>query len=281
MSPTSVEFLIFTALVYGLWRWLPVGDGGRKWILLAASYAFYGSWDVRLLSVLLGITGAQWYLGQRIHDAASQHEKRRWLQLSLAVGLGCLGYFKYAGFFMAGLAKPFAAMGWDNPSPLLSIAIPIGISFYVFQSLTYTVDIYRGRLAPTPSLRNFALFIAFFPHITSGPIARARLLLPQFDAPSEAASSVPALAVFLIARGLVKKIAIADPLAAHFVIPAFHSPDAWSSWFLVIAVFAYSFQIYMDLSGYTDIVRGIARLFGYDLQENFQRPYLARTISAF
>ena len=281
MSPTSAEFLIFTALVYALWRLAPVGDGGRKWILLLASYVFYGSWDVRFLSVLLGITGAQWLIGQRIHDATTQVARRRWLQLSLLVGLGCLGYFKYAGFFLAGLAQPFAALGWEQPSLLLSIGIPIGISFYVFQSLTYTVDIYRQRLAPTPNLRNFALFIAFFPHITSGPIARARLLLPQFEQHNEVRPSVPAIAVFLIARGFIKKVAIADPLAAHFVNPAFHSPDLWASWFLWLAVFAYSFQIYMDLSGYTDIVRGIARLFGYELQENFQRPYLARTVSAF
>ena len=281
MNLATFQFLTFLAAAYLVWRYLVRDQGRRKNFLLVASYFFYGTWDVRLAGVLAGVTIVQWLLGARIHSAANASTRRAWLWISVAAGLGCLGYFKYAGFFLGGLADLLADFGLQSISPIAAIAAPIGISFYTFQSLTYTIDIYRGKETPTRSLRDFALFIAFFPHVTAGPIARARLLIPQFEDERHRAASLDAQAIYLIVRGLTKKIAIADVLAAHFVTPAFTQPGAWSSWFLLVAVIAYSFQIYMDLSGYTDLARGAARCFGYDLQINFDRPYLARTVSSF
>lgn len=281
MNLASFQFLSFVLVLYLLWRYLMPGAEARRNLLLVASYAFYCAWDVKFASVLAGVTVVQWLLGQRIHASATPRGRRGWLWVSLALGLGCLGYFKYAGFFLSGLHELLHGWGLGGLNDVTRIAAPIGISFYTFQSLTYTIDIYRGRERPTPSLRDFALFIAFFPQVTSGPIARARLLIPQFEHTPEKPAALDAQALYLITRGLIKKIAVADVLAAQFVTPAFANPAQWSSWFLVVAVIAYSLQVYMDLSGYTDLARGTARCFGYDLQINFDRPYLARTVSNF
>ena len=281
MNLAGFQFLTFLATAYLGWRYVVRSNQGRKNFLLVASYLFYCTWDVRFAGVLAGVTIVQWLVGARIHSAPTAGGRRAWLWVSVAAGLGCLGYFKYAGFFLGGLGEMLAGLGLQSITPIAAVAAPIGISFYTFQSLTYTIDIYRGKETPTRSLRDFALFIAFFPHVTAGPIARARLLIPQFEVDRQAIGPVDAQAVYLIVRGLTKKIAIADVLAAHFVTPAFAEPGTWSSWFLLVAVAAYSFQIYMDLSGYTDLARGAARCFGYDLQINFDRPYLARTVSNF
>lgn len=280
MSIGGIEFLTFITATYLVWRYVLRHDDARRNWLLLASYYFYCTFDLRFALVLLATTVAQWLIGARIFAADTQTTRRAWLWVSLGVGLGTLGYFKYAGFFVESLNALLESLGLAASASVLELAAPIGISFYTFQSLTYTIDIYRRKEIPTRNLRNFALFIAFFPHVTAGPIARARLLIPQIEAPQRAGALDPQ-AVFLIARGLAKKIAIADVLAAQFVTPAFASPDQWASWFLALAVIAYSFQIYMDLSGYTDIARGAARCFGYDLQVNFDRPYLARTVSNF
>ena len=281
MNLAGLEFLTFTILVYLLWRFAMPSNNARKNLLLVASYAFYCTWDARFLGVLLGITFFQWLVGRRIYNAVTPGTKRAWVIISVLLGLGCLAYFKYAGFFLEGLVKLLTHLGLTGAEPLARIAAPIGISFYTFQSLTYTIDIYRGRAQPTRSLRDFALFISFFPHVTSGPIARAGILIPQLEKDSGRVKEIDSQAIFLILRGLIKKIAFADVLAAQFVTPAFSHPGVWSSWFLVVTIVAYSFQVYMDLSGYTDIARGIARCFGYDLMINFNRPYLARTVSNF
>jgi D-alanyl-lipoteichoic acid acyltransferase DltB (MBOAT superfamily) len=222
----------------------------------------------------------QWAIGRQIHSASTPRYRLAWLWISIAFGLGCLGYFKYAGFFVTELNRLLSQFGLNGFDALVSAVAPIGISFYTFQSLTYTIDIYRNREKPA-GLRDFSLFVAFFAHVTAGPIARARFLIPQFQVQRTWAGSLEAEAVFLIVRGLIKKIAFADVLAAQFVTPAFSDPSQWSVWFLIVAVLAYSFQIYMDLSGYTDLARGAARCFGYDLPINFDRPYLARTVSNF
>jgi alginate O-acetyltransferase complex protein AlgI len=280
MTLAGAAFIMFLAAVYLLWRFAIPGESARKNFLLFASYVFYCTWDAHLAVVLILTTVVQWWLGSRIETAASVIQKRRLVGVSVAYGLTLLGYFKYAGFFLDSLKELLSNIGFDTGGMVLDIAAPIGISFYTFQSLTYTLDIYRGHERATRNLRDFALFLAFFPHVTAGPIARARRLLPQLDSPSYR-GPLEAEAVYLLARGLVKKIAIADVLAAQFVQPAFGEPGAWSATFLLVAVAAYSFQIYMDLSGYTDLARGAARLFGYQLDINFDRPYLSRTVSNF
>ncbi len=281
MTLASAQFIAFLTVVWLLWRHATHAEGARKNLLLLASYVFYASWDLRFLPVVLGTTLVQWWLGARIASATSGRARRAWITASVSFALLLLGYFKYAGFFIEQLALLLHAIGLPSLAPFAAMAAPIGISFFTFLSLTYTIDIYRQAAQPTRDLRDFALYIAFFGHVTAGPISRARLLLPRLQRREPRTAGLDAQAVFLIARGLIKKIVFADVLAAEFVRPAFGSPTQWSSWFLVVAVFAYSLQIYMDVSGYTDIARGTARSFGYDLMLNFDRPYLARSVANF
>lgn len=281
MSLASVQFLIFLSVTYLLWRYAAPGATARNVLLLVASYLFYATWDIRFLSVLVAITVIQWVLGALIFRSTSQGERRKWLAISVLAALGNLAYFKYTGFFVGELSNLLASLGLGELGQFGRVMAPIGISFYTFQSLTYTIDIYRGEERPTRSLLDFALFLAFFGHVTAGPISRARLLMPQIGRRDDAVPSLDSQAVFLICRGLMKKLAIGDVLAAEFVGPAFSQPTEWSSGFLMVAVIAYSFQIYMDVSGYTDLARGAGRCFGLDLAINFDRPYLARSVSNF
>jgi alginate O-acetyltransferase complex protein AlgI len=280
MTLASPQFLLFLTAVWLLWRYAAPGSTARKALLLAASYGFYATWDFRFVPLLLATALVQWWLGARIASAAHPVARRAWLGASLAFGLGLLFYFKYAGFFVVELSTLLSSAGLASLAPMASIAAPIGISFYTFLSLSYTIDIHRGHAEPTRSLLDFALYIAFFGHVTAGPVTRARSLLPQL-ARVERTTPLTAAAVFLIVRGLLKKLVFSDLLAAEFVRPAFAAPGDFSPWFLLVALFAYSFQIYMDVSGYTDIARGTARCFGYDLMLNFDRPYLARSVSNF
>jgi D-alanyl-lipoteichoic acid acyltransferase DltB (MBOAT superfamily) len=277
----SVQFLAFLTVVWLLWRYVVTGSERRKDLLLLASYAFYGSWDLRFLPLLIAMTVVQWWLGARIARATGTIERRWWLAASVGVVVAVLGYCKYAGFFVEQLDLLLRTLGLGSIAPFASVAAPIGISFFSFMSLTYTIDIFRRQAGPTASLRDFALYLSFFGHVTAGPISRARLLLPQLEVATARAPALDSQAVFLIARGFTKKIVFADVLAAEFVRPAFSAPEVWSPLFLTVAVIAYSLQIYMDVSGYTDIARGTARSFGYDLMLNFDRPYLARSVSGF
>jgi D-alanyl-lipoteichoic acid acyltransferase DltB (MBOAT superfamily) len=281
MTLASFAFVLFLVATYLVWRFGARSPGARRAVLLAASYLFYCTWDVRFALVLAITTLVQWWFGQRIDAAPSEAGRQTWLRVSVAYGLGTLAYFKYMGFFVEELRGLLDLLG-ANPSTLgvASIVAPVGISFYTFQSLSYTIDIRHRRENPA-DLTSFALFLGFFASVTSGPISRSRLLVPQIQASSSDTDRLPPEAVFLLLRGFVKKVAFADVLAAHFVDPAFADPQAWSGRFLVMAMVAYSFQIYMDLSGYTDMARGAARCFGYDLAVNFNRPYLARTVSNF
>jgi D-alanyl-lipoteichoic acid acyltransferase DltB (MBOAT superfamily) len=281
MTLASVQFLAFLAVVWLLWRHAVPGPERRKDLLLAASYAFYASWDLRFLPLLVAMTLAQWWLGARIASAASPAARRGWLAASIAIVVAALGYFKYAAFFVEQLDLLLRAVGLGSLAPFATVAAPIGLSFFSFMCLTYTIDIFRGHARPTTSLRDYALYVAFFGHVTAGPISRAGQLLPQLQRRPNGERGLDSQAVFLIVRGFVKKIVFADVLGAEFVRPAFAAPADWSSGFLVVAVIAYSLQIYMDVSGYTDIARGTARSFGYDLMLNFDRPYLARSVSEF
>jgi D-alanyl-lipoteichoic acid acyltransferase DltB (MBOAT superfamily) len=281
VTVASVQFLAFLTIVWLLWRHVVTESERRKDFLLLASYVFYASWDLRFLPLLMAMTVIQWWLGACIARATGAAERRWWLAASVGLVVAALGYCKYAGFFVEQLDLLLRVAGLGSLAPFAAVVAPIGISFFSFMSLTYTIDIFRGQARPTQSLRDFALYLAFFGHVTAGPISRARLLLPQFAARTVRGPALDAQAVFLIARGFAKKIVFADVLGAEFVRPAFSAPGEWSPLFLAVAVIAYSLQIYMDVSGYTDIARGTARSFGYDLMLNFDRPYLARSVSGF
>lgn len=254
----------------------------KKVFLLVASYFFYMSWDWRFGFLLFFISISNYYLGFLIYNAKGIFEKRLFLVASLTVGLGSLVYFKYFNFFIGSLNALLASVGIEFSVDFLNIILPVGISFYTFQSLSYTLDIYKGKEKPIDKPLDFLLFVSFFPQLVAGPIVRATYFLPQLSKDKgEIKSSEFESGIFLIITGLIKKVAFADILATHIVDPAFNSPGDYSSLYLLIALYAYSFQIYMDFSAYTDIARGIAKTFGYELPINFNRPYLATSVTNF
>jgi alginate O-acetyltransferase complex protein AlgI len=244
----------------------------RHAVLLLASYTFYSAWDPRFLSLLVLSTVVDFVAGRRLAATTDPAARKRWLLVSLVVNLGILGAFKYFGFFTDAAANLAGWFGLDLPRTSLEIVLPIGISFYTFQTMSYTLDIYRGRLQPEPSLLRFALYVAFFPQLVAGPIVRARTFLPQLrtDRPPRLAN-LPAGAL-LFAVGLFKKIVIADHMAS-VVDPVFSTPELYGTAALWFAALAYAVQIYCDFSGYSDMAIGIGRILGYRLPRNFDRPY--------
>ena len=281
MSFDSLFFVLFLISIFALNRLLLARAEARKNMLLAASYYFYMCWDWRFVGLVLVMTVVNFVAGRAIAASTSLHRKRIWLGLALLVCIGVLVYFKYQNFLVPATASLLETAGLQANQPMLQVLLPIGISFYTFQALSYTLDIYRGQEKPTTSFRDFALFVAFFPTVLSGPITRARQLLPQFERalPDDPGRMRDGFA--LVIRGFIKKVAFADVLATQLVNPAFASPGNYSTGFLLIALYAYTFEIYMDLSGYTDIVRGTGKLLGFELPENFNRPYQATSVSNF
>jgi D-alanyl-lipoteichoic acid acyltransferase DltB (MBOAT superfamily) len=281
VSLQSLQFFAFLLTVVLVNQALLPRPLWRKGFLLAASYYFYALWDWRVVGVLAGITAINFVAGRRV--ARSQHAaaRRAWLIAASALSLGILALAKYADFFVASFSALLAALGWRSDPALLNLLLPIGISFFTFQSLSYVFDVYRREMRACDDVLDFALFVAFFATLLAGPITRARMLLPQLAAMPPTSSSQAESGLVLVARGFVRKLAFADVLAAHLVDPAFADPSRYSSLFLLVALYAYSFQIYMDVAGYTDIARGMARLVGLELPTNFDRPYLARSVSSF
>lgn len=280
MSFVSLHFLLFVAVLFGLVRLWPERER-RNNVLLGASYYFYMCWDWRFAVLILINTLVNFHAAHLIAASDDPRHRRFILILALVVGLGCLGYFKYVNFFIDNLAALLRGLGLEAHPPLLDLILPIGISFFTFQSLSYTLDVYRRQQAPCLSLRDFALFVAFFPTVLCGPITRAHQLLPQIEKATQDTPERVESGLVLMVRGFVKKVAFADILGMHLVNPAFADPGAYAWWFLILAVYAYSFQIYMDLSGYTDIARGASRLLGFELPTSFNRPYLADSVSNF
>ncbi len=278
----SFQFLVFFVVVLFTARIiLTKYPAARKLFLLAASYFFYMCWDWRFAGLILAITVVNYYIGPKIEQAKSSGGKKRWLALSLVISIGILGYFKYANFFIDSMNVALTSIGFGGELPLLNVILPIGISFYTFQSISYTLDIYRGRTEAVKSFSDFALFVAFFPQLVAGPIVRASYFLPQLKDDHQEEPDAMESGVALIIRGFIKKVAFADVLAVHLVDPAFADPGQYSPLFLLVGIYAYSYQVYMDFSGYTDIARGVARTLGYELQINFNRPYKAVSVSNF
>ncbi|OYP37340.1 MBOAT family O-acyltransferase [Rhodopirellula sp. MGV] len=277
MQFTITEFFIFFAVVLvAVWQLRTRLQ--RNVLLLVASYYFYAYWDYRFCGLLLLSTIVDFVAGRQIELATSQQQRRRWLALSLCVNLGSLGFFKYCNFFIESAQALLAPIGFDVST--LEIVLPVGISFYTFQTLSYTIDIYRGKLRASDSLVDFALYVAFFPQLVAGPIVRAAELLPQL-AVVPAWSSRRAYGGFqTVLRGLVKKVLIADRLG-EFVDVVFAGPDLYSGATVWLAVIAYAGQIYYDFSGYSDIAIGLAKLLGYRFPKNFRHPYLALSPAQF
>lgn len=267
-----VAFLLLVTVVY--WR---LSHNAQNWFLLGASYLFYG-WIHPWFCLLLATTTlVDWFAARRVQ--AQPDRRRRWLVLSLVANLGMLGFFKYWDFFIENVGQALDALGIGTSMPVLRVVLPVGISFYTFQSLSYTIDVYRGRLAATPSLRDFALFVSFFPQLVAGPIERATALLPRVQRPRSFNLVVARDAIVLIVWGFFKKLVIADNVGvvANRVF-ALNEPGFEMLW---AGVFAFGIQIYADFSAYTDIARGTARWLGFELMKNFDHPYLATSPSDF
>ncbi|MDP6980286.1 MAG: MBOAT family protein [Myxococcota bacterium] len=278
MGFASLEFALFFLLVLALYAALP--HRAQNALLLVASYVFYAAWDPRFVALLALSTGVDFAVGRFLADGRDPVVRRRLVTLSLLVNLGILGFFKYAGFFASGFSDLAGAFGLTVSAFTLDVVLPVGISFYTFQTLSYTLDIYRGRLEPTRSLLDFALFVAFFPQLVAGPIERAKRLLPQIEMPRRIESAGFNSGVWLVLWGYFKKVVIADNLAV--IVDAVYRPGSDpTSGEIVIATWAFAWQIYCDFSGYSDIARGIARMMGFELMLNFDIPYAARNPAEF
>ena len=280
----TITFAVFFLVVYAA-NWLLMPRLRLwKWFIIAASYVFYGWWDWRFVLLLVAATFVNQALGVQIARARGRRgggrAAKRWLVLSVVANLAALGYFKYMDFFAANLDHLLGSVGLGAPLPLLRILLPVGISFLVFRVLTYTIDIYRGELAPASTL-DFGVYVAFFPYLLAGPIARARDFLPQLRAPRDPRGVDAGRAFILILGGLAKKMLIADYLSTHIVNGVFAAPQSFSSWETLWGIAAYSVQIYCDFSAYSDIAIGVSLLLGFELPENFNAPYTARTIQDF
>ncbi|MBP7928403.1 MAG: MBOAT family protein [Acidimicrobiia bacterium] len=279
MQFNSMQYAIFLPLVVLLYWRLPYRY--RNVLILIASYYFYGSWDVRFLALLGFSTVCDFFTARKVYAATVEKTKKRWFAVTLIVNLGILGFFKYFNFFVDSAVELIEGLGFQANAPSLRVLLPVGISFYTFQTISYTFDVYRGRIKPTNNLLNFATFVAFFPQLVAGPIERAGDLLPQLEKeqpPPTPDRIVSALA--LILQGLFKKVVIAD-VAARVVNPVFGDVHTASSINLLAAMFCFAIQLYGDFSGYTDIARGSARLLNIDLMVNFRQPMLSKNPSEF
>jgi D-alanyl-lipoteichoic acid acyltransferase DltB (MBOAT superfamily) len=248
--------------------------------MLVASYAFYSyaSWRFGLL--LAGVTLGNQLFAVLVHRAPGER-RRRWLvRLAVALDLGVLGVFKYYGFFVQSVADVLDPIGLGLPLPLLAIALPVGVSFFTFQAISYVVDVGRGLVEPAATI-DVAVYLSFFPHLVAGPIVRAREFLPQLARPRDPRNVAVGAGIWLIGLGLVKKLVIADELARAVVDPVFGVPQAYSGPDLLLAAYAYTAQIYCDFSGYTDMAIGLALLLGYVFPQNFRSPYRALSFRDF
>jgi len=274
----SMPFCLFFPAVVGLYYLLP-----RRWqwlLLLVASYGFYMAWEPGYVVLIWISTAVDYAAALRIAAADSLWKKRRWLALSLGANLGLLAFFKYYNFFRDSLGDVAARAGWSIELPYSEFLLPLGISFYTFQTLSYTIDVYRGQIAPERHLGRFALYVCFFPQLVAGPIERARKLLPQLGVGHRFTYDGVTDGLRLMGWGFFKKMVIADRLGvvvAHVYGDAANQSGAA----LALATVCFAYQIYCDFSGYSDIAIGAARVLGVRLSANFDRPYAARSFGEF
>ena len=274
----SLQFAVFFIIVYGLYVIL-----NHKWqnrLLLVASYVFYGAWDWRFLSLIFISTAVDYYCGLEIDKTRSIKRRKFFLFLSIFVNLSILGFFKYFGFFADNLRFILNNFGFSAQDSFLRIILPVGISFYTFQTMSYTIDIYRGQMRPTKKFFDFALFVAFFPQLVAGPIERAKHLLPQILFSRRFNLDRFYEGCFLIFWGLFQKVFIADNLA-KIVDPVFAGLGPHDGIRVLLALYGFAFQIFCDFAGYSNMARGIGRLMGFDIMVNFRVPYFAKNPKEF
>jgi D-alanyl-lipoteichoic acid acyltransferase DltB (MBOAT superfamily) len=275
----TFTFAVFFAVVLTVGWALHRKPPQWKLFMLAASYFFYGFWDWRFIGLIALSTVVNQLAAEAIHRSSIERTRSFVVGASVVFNLGLLGFFKYYGFFASSMRDTFGRVGLPSP-PLLQIVLPVAISFFTFQALSYVIDVKRGRLAPAP-LINFALYLSFFPHLVAGPIVRAAEFLPQLEHKLDPRRIDLTGAIALIGAGLFKKVVISSYLASSIVDPVFDHPGRHSSIEILVGVYGYAIQIYADFSGYTDIAIGLALLLGIRFPQNFDRPYSAVSIQEF
>ncbi|MET0920674.1 MAG: MBOAT family protein [Acidimicrobiia bacterium] len=276
----TVTFALFFLIVLPLsWYFMPKPVGWRVFIL-GASYFFYGYWNWHFVFLLVGSTLANQAFARAIHANESERARRALLTAAVVLNVGLLAYFKYYDFFVSSAQNVLEHAGINVSSALLTITLPVGISFFTFQALSYVIDVYRRQFEPRP-LIDFAVYLSFFPHLVAGPIVRASEFLPQLQEKHDPRRIDASRAFFLIGIGMFKKVVIANFLATHIVDAVFANPGRHSSLELLTGVYAYAVQIYADFSGYTDMAIGLALLLGFRFPQNFDSPYAATSLQDF
>jgi alginate O-acetyltransferase complex protein AlgI len=275
----SITFLIFAAIV--LIVYYRLGHRGQNILLLAASYIFYGWWDWRFLGLLLFSTLFDYWCALWLENQPDLTKRRIFLSFSMIVNLGILCIFKYFNFFAGSLEHVLHFFGMKAGFPVLHVILPVGISFYTFLSMSYTIDVFRGEMKASHNPLDYMLYVAFFPHLVAGPIVRASFLLPQCQHARRIKPNEVVNGIWQILMGYIKKVVIADRLADIVTwgfsqqSPPFADANAW------VFIYAFAFQIYGDFAGYSDIARGLSKLMGFELVTNFRAPYLVTNPSAF
>lgn len=275
----SFEFIVFVAVFFAAWPMLRKNNTSRWIYLVTASFIFYGWWDWRFLFLIMGSGFIDFFAGLAMERWPAH--RKPFLVASVCGNIGSLAIFKYMDFFLGNLNWAMGAAGLEHQAPMLRIILPVGISFYTFQSMSYTIDIYKGQLRPTHNVFHFFAYLALFPQLVAGPIVRAAHLLPQLEKNVPTTEKQRWEGMALIVNGMFKKVVVADTLAP-FINEAFATAtpvESCAYWWGVMIMF--SFQIYCDFSGYSDIARGLAKWMGYDFPVNFDHPYIARSVREF
>ena len=277
----SLDFAIFLPIVFVLYWFVTAKNlKYQNLLLVVASYVFYGWWDWRFLSLIAFSSILDYGIGTRLLHEENERKRKAFLWLSIFVNIGFLGFFKYYNFFVESFIDAFSLFGTQVSANTLHIILPVGISFYTFQTLSYSIDVYRRKLEPTKDVISFLAFVGFFPQLVAGPIERATNLLPQFYKKRQFHYSQAVDGCKQILWGLFKKIVIADNCAGYASM-IFNNSDNYSGSTLVMGALFFTFQIYGDFSGYSDIAIGTSRLFGFNLKQNFAFPYFSRDMAEF
>ena len=279
MHFTSHTFVLFLAIFFAIY-WCAKSARFQNATLVLASYIFYGWWDYRFCALILLSSLVDYAIGSKIFTLENMRQRKVWLGVSLFCNLGLLALFKYYGFFADNLNLLAESFGWTLHPITLNIILPVGISFYTFQTLSYTIDIYRGQLKPAGSIVDYLAFVSFFPQLVAGPIERGKNLLPQFNARRTFDFDLAQDGCRWILWGFFKKLAIADPLAVA-VDQSYGNWESASGAELTLATIFFAFQIYCDFSAYSDIAIGTAKLFGIKLMRNFAYPYFSQSVGEF
>jgi len=282
----TVDFAVFFLIAFtGNWILRPYRLVWR-WFILACSFVFYGWWDWNFLWLLLGSITLNWFFGLVIFRAltpeGAKTDASKWLtRIAVIANLGVLGIFKYYDFFITAFTDRLNSFGVNVSSPVLNLVLPIGISFFTFQAISYVIDISRGEWRRPLSWLDFAVYLSFFAHLVAGPIVRASEFAPQLDETPDPRHVRSGEAFMLIFRGMFKKVVISSFLATQIVDPVFAAPELYNQWAVLWAIYAYAIVIYADFSGYTDIPIGVALLLGFRFPQNFDSPYIATSLQDF